>query len=149
MRRGRLRISVFCQPLAAIHAESALRLSRELGARGTEAMVEGHLGLVAQNLGRLEQALTRGINLIDTSANYADGGSERLVGEILAQLIAFGIGIPLGALAAWASTRSLGKKTLARALSTLACCASSISMVPSKPDSYEMPVFSKMVSDAW
>jgi hypothetical protein len=33
------------------------------------------------------QALTNGINLIDTSANYADGGSEQLVGEVLADLI--------------------------------------------------------------
>ena len=35
----------------------------------------------------LEKALDGGINLIDTSANYADGGSERLVGEILHKLI--------------------------------------------------------------
>ncbi len=35
----------------------------------------------------LEKALCSGINLIDTSANYADGGSETLVGEVLDQLI--------------------------------------------------------------
>lgn len=34
----------------------------------------------------LEQALLSGINLIDTSANYADGGSERLIGAVLRQL---------------------------------------------------------------
>jgi len=32
----------------------------------------------------LMQALQAGCNLIDTSTNYADGGSERLVGEVLA-----------------------------------------------------------------
>ena len=42
-----------------------------------------------------------------------------------------------------------GKKTLARSLSTPTPCASSISMVPYKPDSYKMPVFSKIVSDVW
>jgi aryl-alcohol dehydrogenase-like predicted oxidoreductase len=35
----------------------------------------------------LEAALTAGINLIDTSANYADGGSETLVGEVVAGLV--------------------------------------------------------------
>lgn len=35
----------------------------------------------------LKQALLSGINLIDTSANYADGGSERLVGKILSELV--------------------------------------------------------------
>ena len=34
----------------------------------------------------LELALRSGINLIDTSSNYADGRSERLVGEVLFQL---------------------------------------------------------------
>lgn len=34
----------------------------------------------------LHLALRRGINLIDTSANYADGASEALVGEVLADL---------------------------------------------------------------
>jgi aryl-alcohol dehydrogenase-like predicted oxidoreductase len=35
----------------------------------------------------LENALTGGINIIDTSANYADGGSEQLVGDVLKDLI--------------------------------------------------------------
>ena len=35
----------------------------------------------------LTKALLSGINLIDTSANYADGGSERLVGNVLHDLI--------------------------------------------------------------
>jgi len=35
----------------------------------------------------LELALRSGINVIDTSTNYTDGGSERLIGEVLARLI--------------------------------------------------------------
>jgi uncharacterized protein YyaL (SSP411 family)/aryl-alcohol dehydrogenase-like predicted oxidoreductase len=35
----------------------------------------------------LAKALTEGINLIDTSTNYTDGGSERLVGEVIADLM--------------------------------------------------------------
>lgn len=38
----------------------------------------------------LTMALTSGVNLIDTSSNYADGGSEKLVGEVMAELIAQG-----------------------------------------------------------
>jgi uncharacterized protein YyaL (SSP411 family)/aryl-alcohol dehydrogenase-like predicted oxidoreductase len=34
----------------------------------------------------LVSALTSGINLIDTSTNYTDGGSERMIGEVLADL---------------------------------------------------------------
>ncbi len=36
----------------------------------------------------LVQALRDGCNLVDTSTNYADGGSERLVGSVLNELIA-------------------------------------------------------------
>ncbi len=35
----------------------------------------------------LEHALRSGVNLIDTSSNYTDGGSERLVGTVLRRLI--------------------------------------------------------------
>lgn len=35
----------------------------------------------------LRKALLSGINLIDTSANYADGGSERLVGKVIQDLV--------------------------------------------------------------
>ena len=38
----------------------------------------------------LRKALVDGINLIDTSANYADGGSEALVGQVLKDLIESG-----------------------------------------------------------
>jgi aryl-alcohol dehydrogenase-like predicted oxidoreductase len=38
----------------------------------------------------LRYALRSGVNLIDTSANYADGGSEQLVGQVLGELIQAG-----------------------------------------------------------
>ncbi|MCW2278396.1 aldo/keto reductase [Heliophilum fasciatum] len=38
----------------------------------------------------LRHALLSGINLIDTSANYADGRSEALIGEVLTELIGTG-----------------------------------------------------------
>ena len=38
----------------------------------------------------LQAALAKGINLIDTSTNYADGGSERLVGQVLNAMIGAG-----------------------------------------------------------
>jgi hypothetical protein len=38
----------------------------------------------------LEKALLGGINLIDTSANYTDGSSERLIGEVTSELFAQG-----------------------------------------------------------
>jgi uncharacterized protein YyaL (SSP411 family)/aryl-alcohol dehydrogenase-like predicted oxidoreductase len=41
-------------------------------------------------------SLSAGMNLVDTSTNYADGHSERLVGEVLAELDASG-GVPRGA----------------------------------------------------
>jgi len=42
---------------------------------------------VAHHEAALRKALCSGINLIDTSANYADGGSESLVGQVLENLI--------------------------------------------------------------
>ena len=45
---------------------------------------------VAHHKGALQKALGEGLNLIDTSSNYADGGSESLVGEVLENLIASG-----------------------------------------------------------
>lgn len=35
----------------------------------------------------MSRSLSNGINLIDTSTNYTDGGSEQLAGEVLAELI--------------------------------------------------------------
>jgi len=43
--------------------------------------------LVETHRRALTKALLEGINLIDTSANYADGGSEALVGKVLGELI--------------------------------------------------------------
>lgn len=37
--------------------------------------------------GSLESALASGCNLIDTSTNYGDGSSERLVGEVMCEII--------------------------------------------------------------
>ena len=45
---------------------------------------------VAAHKEALRAALQSGINLIDTSANYADGGSERLIGEVLTELVQAG-----------------------------------------------------------
>jgi aryl-alcohol dehydrogenase-like predicted oxidoreductase len=45
---------------------------------------------VAHHKSALQSALNQGINLIDTSSNYADGGSESLVGEVLENLTASG-----------------------------------------------------------
>ncbi len=39
----------------------------------------------------LRDAVASGINLIDTSANYADGGSEELIGETIAELVRDGL----------------------------------------------------------
>ena len=43
---------------------------------------------IPQHHNALEKALLSGINLIDTSSNYSDGGSEILVGKVLNKLIA-------------------------------------------------------------
>lgn len=43
---------------------------------------------IATHAEALRHALLSGINLIDTSANYADGGSEELIGEVLSELVA-------------------------------------------------------------
>jgi hypothetical protein len=43
---------------------------------------------IAQHQQALEKALQSGINVIDTSSNYSDGGSEILVGKVLNKLIA-------------------------------------------------------------
>ena len=45
---------------------------------------------VAVHRRSLHQALSAGINLIDTSANYADGDSETLVGNVLAEVVESG-----------------------------------------------------------
>lgn len=47
-------------------------------------------GAVPEHAAALRRVLKSGVNLIDTSANYADGGSEKLIGEVIAQLITAG-----------------------------------------------------------
>jgi hypothetical protein len=42
---------------------------------------------VAEHAQALRSALLGGVNLIDTSANYTDGKSERLIGQVLSDLI--------------------------------------------------------------
>ena len=42
---------------------------------------------IPQHQKALEKALLSGINVIDTSSNYSDGGSEILVGKVLNKLI--------------------------------------------------------------
>ncbi len=42
---------------------------------------------VKEHYEALEYAISNGINLIDTSANYSDGGSEVLIGNVLEQMI--------------------------------------------------------------
>jgi hypothetical protein len=45
---------------------------------------------VAEHHTALAKAIRLGVNLIDTSANYADGNSERLIGSVLAKMIEAG-----------------------------------------------------------
>src|SRR3954447_24404256 len=81
--------------VGAADAESTARSASRLGPHaaaplGTTGLTVSRLGfggyrvddahpLFAQALGRALQ----GCNLIDTSTNYTDGGSERLIGEVL------------------------------------------------------------------
>lgn len=39
-----------------------------------------------EHFNALEKALLSGINLVDTSSNYSDGGSERLIGKVIEKL---------------------------------------------------------------
>jgi aryl-alcohol dehydrogenase-like predicted oxidoreductase len=65
---------------------------------GTTALLVSRLGFggyrvddeTPEHRAALEAALGRGVNLVDTSTNYTDGGSERLVGAVLVELIARG-----------------------------------------------------------
>ncbi|MCC6899573.1 MAG: DUF255 domain-containing protein [Polyangiaceae bacterium] len=64
---------------------------RELGATGLWVSGLGFGGyrvdaLTPEHRAALKQAFASGINLVDTSTNYTDGESERLVGEVLSEL---------------------------------------------------------------
>ncbi|MGD9302159.1 MAG: aldo/keto reductase, partial [Desulfobacterales bacterium] len=66
-----------------------------LGPTGLKACQVGFGGYritngVSHHKSALGTAIRSGINLIDTSANYADGGSETLVGQVLEELTADG-----------------------------------------------------------
>ncbi len=61
---------------------------RPLGSTGLETSVLGFGSYRAEDTAQehrraLQKALAAGINLIDTSSNYTDGGSERLIGTVL------------------------------------------------------------------
>ncbi len=45
---------------------------------------------VREHFEALQYAISQGINLIDTSANYSDGGSEILIGNVLEEMITAG-----------------------------------------------------------
>lgn len=84
-------------------ASYAGRFSSSIGAVGYTSL--GSTGLTVSRLGfggyrvddetldhrqALEHALLNGVNLIDTSTNYTDGGSERLVGAVLRESVTRG-----------------------------------------------------------
>jgi aryl-alcohol dehydrogenase-like predicted oxidoreductase len=91
---------------AASVAATAAYAARFEGARGKAAFtLLGSTGLTVSRAGfgsyrvddrvrthrdALRAALTSGVNLIDTSTNYSDGHSERLIGEVLAELVSAG-----------------------------------------------------------
>ncbi|MBW2523133.1 MAG: DUF255 domain-containing protein [Deltaproteobacteria bacterium] len=85
-------------------AAGTSRYAERLGAeaKGAGYRPLGRTGLVASRLGfggyrideratehgaALRQALRQGVNLVDTSTNYTDGDSERLIGSALRELI--------------------------------------------------------------
>jgi aryl-alcohol dehydrogenase-like predicted oxidoreductase len=77
---------------AGRHPELTYRRFANKGLRVSEAGFGGYrIDISVQEHRRaLEYALTSGINLLDTSANYADGGSERLIGSVLADMVKVG-----------------------------------------------------------
>lgn len=80
----------------AAHAEKHHPVTyRHLGATRLWASQAGFGGYristgVPAHAQALEQAFAGGVNLVDTSANYADGGSEKLLGEVMSTLIKAG-----------------------------------------------------------
>ncbi|MBN1406947.1 MAG: aldo/keto reductase [Calditrichaceae bacterium] len=84
---------------------AALNATKELSEKYSELTYNpmGNTGLLCSQAGfgsyrvqkaipahkeALEHALLNGINLIDTSTNYGDGGSEELIGKVIKKLIA-------------------------------------------------------------
>ena len=76
-------------------ADYSVIASRTLGRTGLTVSGAGFGGYrvttgIPEQKTALTKALRSGINLIDTSTNYADGGSEKLVGEVLSELTGSG-----------------------------------------------------------
>jgi len=84
----------------AAHAAAfaAGRSGAAYGALGTTGLTVSRLGFggyrvddeTPEHRAALEQALLGGVNVIDTSTNYTDGASERLVGQVLRELVGRG-----------------------------------------------------------
>ncbi|MCM2255520.1 MAG: DUF255 domain-containing protein [Vicinamibacteria bacterium] len=80
----------------AARQRAAGRLAAAFGPLGACGLTVGRLGFggyrvedeTAAHHQALVEALASGVNLLDTSTNYMDGGSERLYGEVLAELCA-------------------------------------------------------------
>ncbi len=70
----------FARQGATTLAATGLRVSR-VGFGGYRV----HVG-ETEHRRALEHALLHGINVIDTSSNYTDGGSEELIGAVLGEL---------------------------------------------------------------
>lgn len=80
------------QQLSLAHPQIAYQ---PLGGSGLTVSAAGFGGYrvdvdVAEHYVALEKALLAGVNLIDTSTNYTDGHSERLVGAVLGKLLGQG-----------------------------------------------------------
>ncbi len=83
---------------AAFADRHRTRLHHGFGPLGSTALTVSRLGFGGYRVddetpahrAALVHALRSGCNLIDTSTNYTDGGSERLVGEALRELVADG-----------------------------------------------------------
>ncbi len=78
-----------------LSAERPDRHYLEMGATGLLVSAAGFGGYrissgAAGHAEALQRALAGGVNLVDTSANYADGDSETLIGEVLAATIEAG-----------------------------------------------------------
>ncbi len=82
----------------ATAAQAQTQAPMAYGPFGKTGLLISHAGFgcyritpeVAHHRQSLRQALLSGINLIDTSTNYADGDSEALVGSVLTELIEAG-----------------------------------------------------------
>lgn len=78
--------------LAARHPELFYGRLGQTGLRVSQAGFGGYriTASIPEHAAALRRALESGVNLIDTSANYADGRSEELVGGVVAQMLSAG-----------------------------------------------------------